>query len=108
MAEIAVYDPPMGCSTGYCGPDGEDAATAFEADLEWLSRKGVTVERYNLGLQPGAFAGNPNIRSLLQAEGIQCLPLVMVNGAVAHKGGYPSREQLIARLAGSEPDIFDS
>lgn len=107
MAEVAVYDPPMGCLSGYCGPDGEDALTAFEADLDWLSSNGVAVERYNLGHQPGAFAGNPSVRSLLQSEGMQCLPLVIVNGVVAHKGGYPSRRQLIDTLAGSGGDIFN-
>ncbi len=78
---------------------------AFEADLDWLMSKGVSVERYNLGHQPGAFAGNPNVRSLLKSEGMQCLPLIVVNGAVAHKGGYPNRTRLLETLAGFDLNI---
>lgn len=99
MPEVTVYEPPLGCSTGYCGPDGEDTLEAFGAVLEGLARAGVHVERYNLGHHPGAFAGNPQVRGMLTSEGIQCLPLVIVDGEVACKGAYPGRADFHEALA---------
>ena len=64
------------------------------ADLEWLAGKGVSVERFNLAQQPEAFAANGQVKQALEAEGTDCLPLVLVNGVIVSKGAYPEREQL--------------
>jgi hypothetical protein len=45
---LQVYDPPMCCSTGACGPSLDPALVRFVADLGSLSQQGLTVERYNL------------------------------------------------------------
>ena len=99
MNKVEVFDPPMCCSTGVCGPNVDPALARFSADLHWLTNEGVKVERYNLAQQPQAFATNQVVKAALQSEGNQCLPLVLINGQVASKGTYPAREEL-ARLAG--------
>lgn len=50
--EIRVFDPPMCCSTGVCGPSVDPELVRFSADLDWLKAQGVTVERYNLSSSP--------------------------------------------------------
>jgi AhpD family alkylhydroperoxidase len=92
--KIQVFDPPMCCSTGVCGPSVDPELVRFAADLDWLKRQGVDVERYNLSQQPAAFAGNPVVKDALAKEGNDCLPLTLVDGAVACKGKYPTREAL--------------
>ena len=84
----------MCCSTGVCGPSVDPALVSFAADLDWIKRLGVTVERYNLSQQPAAFVGNPVVKDMLSKEGNDCLPLIMVDGSVAFKGKYPTREML--------------
>jgi hypothetical protein len=101
MKTIHVYDKPMCCSTGACGPQVDPALARFAADLEWLTTQGNQVERFNLAQQPGAFAENSEVRQILAAQGIDCLPLVMVDGVIASRGQYPSRESL-ALWAGSQ------
>ncbi|MBX9590949.1 MAG: arsenite efflux transporter metallochaperone ArsD [Hyphomonadaceae bacterium] len=98
MAKLSVYDPPMCCSTGVCGPDGDDQLAQFAAALGWVRESGVQVERYDLGHQPGAFATNAFVKELLEKDGMACLPLVLVDGDVFAKGEYPSREAIGARL----------
>ena len=104
---IEVYDPPMCCSTGVCGPSVDPELVRFAADLDWLKRQGVEVQRYNLSQQPAAFAGNLLVKEALAKEGNDCLPLTMVDGAVALKSRYPTREML-ADYAGIRisPSIF--
>lgn len=99
MKTVQVFDKPMCCSTGVCGPQVDPVLPRFAADLEWLKGQGVRVERFNLAQQPGAFAENANIRELLQSQGTDCLPLVVVDGQVASRAQYPSRE-LLSRWAG--------
>jgi hypothetical protein len=98
MAKLSVYDPPMCCSTGVCGPDGDDQLAQFAAALDWARKSGADVERYDLGHQPGAFATNAMVKGLLEKDGMGCLPLVLVDGQVLAKGEYPTREAIGARL----------
>ena len=92
--KIQVFDPPMCCSTGVCGPAVDPKLVQFAADLEWLQGQGVEVERYNLSQQPRAFVDTPVVRAALEQEGNDALPLTLVDGAVVCKGKYPTREML--------------
>lgn len=95
---IEVYDPPMCCSTGICGPSVDPVLPRFAADLEWLAEKGVEVKRFNLGQNPGAFANAPIIRQLLQDKGNGCLPAILVDGLVFSTGKYLERVELAAAV----------
>lgn len=97
-ATLRVFDPAMCCSTGVCGPSVDPELARFAADVDWLRKQGVTIERFNLSQQPAAFAETPAVREAL-ARGLQVLPLVLVGDRVAAEGTYPSRETLAA-LAG--------
>jgi hypothetical protein len=99
MPTVRVFDPPMCCATGVCGPSIDPELARFTADLDWLKKQGVQVERFNLSQQPGAFATNAIVKDALNARGNGCLPLVLVDERVAVEGAYPSRETLAA-LAG--------
>jgi hypothetical protein len=37
MTTVEVFDPPMCCSTGVCGPRVDPALATFAADLAWLA-----------------------------------------------------------------------
>jgi arsenical resistance operon trans-acting repressor ArsD len=95
---LRVFDPAMCCSTGVCGPSVDPELARFAADVDWLQKQGVTVERFNLSQQPGAFAETPAVKEAL-ARGTEVLPLVLVGDRIAVEGAYPSRETLAA-LAG--------
>jgi arsenite methyltransferase len=55
MTVLQVFDPPMCCSSGVCGPSVDPRLPRFAADLDWLRNQGVQVERFNLAHQPQAF-----------------------------------------------------
>ena len=97
--QIQVFDPPMCCSTGVCGPQVDPSLPQFAADLEWLRGEGVQVERFNLAQQPRTFAENELVKKALTEAGEKCLPLVLVDGEIVSQGVYPSRDELAA-LAG--------
>lgn len=95
---IRVFDPAMCCSSGVCGPSVDPELARFAADVDWLQKQGVQIERFNLSQQPFAFAQEPAVKQALQ-RGVQVLPLVLVGERIAVEGSYPSRETMAA-LAG--------
>lgn len=99
MTHLDVFDPPMCCSSGVCGPSVDPALATFAADVDWLTSQGVTVTRHNLAQDPAAFVAHPLVNALLHSEGDGCLPLVIINGEIVGRGAYPRRDQL-AEFAG--------
>lgn len=92
--KLEVFDPPMCCSTGVCGPEIDPALPRFAADLEWLKTRGVNVERYNLAQQPGDFVANESVKAALHDEGNGCLPLILADGKIISRATYPDRSAL--------------
>lgn len=101
MKTIQVYDKPMCCSTGVCGPEVDPVLPQFAADLDWLKSQGHNVERYNLAQQPQAFIENKSIHQVLSTEGTDSLPVVVVDGEIVSRKAYPSRDALTALVGGS-------
>jgi len=103
MKTVQIYDKPMCCSTGICGPDVDPVLPRFAADLDWLKGQGCQVERYNLAQQPQAFVENQTIRQLLGTDGVDCLPVVVVDGQIVSQKVYPSRQDLAGWAGTSQP-----
>jgi len=97
MKTLTIYDPAMCCSTGICGPDVDPALVTFAADLKWVAEQGVTVQRYNLGQEPQAFAANPVVLRELEG-GVDRLPILVLDDRIISTGIYLSREQLAWKL----------
>ena len=93
MARIEVFDPPMCCSSGVCGPSVDQRLIDFQSALSALREQGVEVRRYNLGHQPEPFLRRPQIVEAMGPNGEQ-LPIVVVDGVIQSKGRYPTREEL--------------
>ena len=96
--KLQVYDPPMCCSSGVCGPKVDKKLVQFSAALEWLRTQGVEVERYNPAQQYADFVGNATVVKAVNDHGMACLPLILVNGEIVSRGGYPDRAELAAMV----------
>ncbi len=92
--KLYVYDPPMCCSSGVCGPSVDPQLVTFASDLDWLRQQGVEVERYNLSAHPAEFAQQDAVKDALHNEGNACLPVLVVDGTIVSKGVYPTRSEL--------------
>jgi hypothetical protein len=100
MKTFQIYDKPMCCSTGVCGPEVDPVLPRFAADLDWLKQQGYQVDRFNLAQQPTAFIENKVIHQLLGTAGTDCLPVIVVDGQIVSQKAYPSRDQLAAWALG--------
>jgi len=108
MTTVEVFDPPMCCSTGVCGPSVDPALATFASDLSWLADQGTSVERHNLSQEPKAFAESDLVRELLAERGDEALPAVVVDGELRSSGRIPTRNELAGwSLVGAPPDTLD-
>ena len=104
MPAIRVFEPPLCCNTGVCGPELEQKLVNFTADLNHLSREGADISRFNLASDPLAFAENPGVVAFLNVVGSESLPLVLVDDVTVITGRYPTRAEL-ARYAGMTLEV---
>jgi hypothetical protein len=106
MHHIQLYDPPLCCSTGVCGPSVDPQLIRVSSWLNQLKNHGVRVERFNLAQQPQAFADNAEVKAFLVSEGPDHLPLVFVDGRLVLKGSYPDalqRTRWLDEVRGTTP-----
>ena len=96
--KLEVFDPPMCCATGVCGPNVNPALVQFASDLEALKDKGIEVVRHNLSQEPTAFTQNAEVRAALEADK-DSLPIVLLDGKIVSQGTYPTSEQLTSITA---------
>lgn len=93
MKQVEIFDPALCCSTGVCGPSPDQQLVAFAGVLKGFEGQ-ADIQRYNLAQQPTAFSENATIKKILEDDGTDALPVVLIDGKVAMRGVYPSKEQL--------------
>ncbi|MHB8928660.1 MAG: arsenite efflux transporter metallochaperone ArsD [Bacillota bacterium] len=94
---LDLYDPPMCCPGGLCGPAVDpELLKIHEALLAVKKEFGdrTVVNRYVLSQTPAKFMANPDLVTILKSEGVNALPITMVNGRIIKKGGYTSLDEL--------------
>ena len=99
MRSLQVFDPPMCCSTGVCGPEVDPTLVQFAADLDSLQDDGVKIERFSLSQNPNQFATTPAVLTLLKTKGADALPAILADGRLVHSGSYPDIRALRAMVA---------
>ncbi len=107
MKTISVYDSPMCCSTGVCGPSVDPKLAEFAGDLEWLKTQGVTVQRYNLAQEPERFVQNSAVKEILDRSGDEELPAILAEETLVSSGRFPDRIEL-AEMAGIDPQAANA
>lgn len=93
MKRMVIFDPAMCCSTGVCGPSVDKELLRVATVLNNLKDKGILVERYNLTNNPQIFVDNREINKMLNDEGVEVLPVTMVDGVVVKTKSYPTDEE---------------
>ncbi len=98
MKKMVIYDPAMCCPTGVCGPSVDKNLLRVAILLNRLEKRGIKVERHNLSDNPQAFIDNSEVNKLLMDQGIDVLPITMVDGQIVKTGEYPTNEEFVELL----------
>lgn len=94
MKQIDIFDPAMCCSTGVCGPSIDSELLRIATTINTLQEKGIMIKRHGLSQEPMDFTTNKVISDILQKEGVDILPVTLVDGAIAKTKEYPSNDEL--------------
>ena len=100
-AVIELFDPPMCCPTGLCGPSLDQTLLNVSEMIMAVQAEGMTVERYQMTSHPQKFMNNNDVMHLVREQQMAALPITAVHGQVIKTGAYPTLEELRAALNGS-------
>lgn len=94
MKKIDIYDPAMCCSTGVCGPSIDENLMRIATVINSLKEIGIVIKRHGLSNEPQDFITNKVISEILEIEGVEILPVTLVDDEVAKTKEYPTNEEL--------------
>lgn len=96
-----IFDPPMCCPTGLCGPTLDQRLLDLSEMILNLQSEGVQVKRYQMTSHPHAFLNNSDVMQLLRERGTAALPITVVAGRMVKAGAYPTPSEVKAALNGT-------
>ena len=100
-AAVELFDPPMCCPTGLCGPAIDQTLLDVNEMILSLQAQSVRVERYQMISHPDAFLSNAEVMRLVREKEMAALPITVVNGKVFKVGVYPTLAEIRAALDGA-------
>ena len=96
-----MFDPPMCCPSGLCGPSLDQTLLDVNEMVMTLQRENLRVERYQMTSNPNAFLSNAEVMKLVREKQMEALPIIVVRGRVIKVGVYPSVDEIRAALNGA-------
>lgn len=101
MKKIELFEPAMCCSTGVCGPSVDKELiqkTAIQRYVSVNAQGQAMFIRRNLAQNPDAFVRNPIVVQELKRQGINALPITLVDGQLVKTGEYPTINEFSSYL----------
>jgi len=89
-AVVEIFDPPMCCPTGVCGPTIDPALLDVNEMILTLQGEGVPVARYQMASHAQAFVNNREVFRLVREKQLAALPITVVSGRILKVGAYPT------------------
>ncbi|MDW7674413.1 MAG: arsenite efflux transporter metallochaperone ArsD [Bacillota bacterium] len=98
---VEIFDPPMCCSTGVCGPSVDPVLVKVNETVMKLKKEHaeqVEVERHMLTTAIQAFQKYPEVIDEINSKGKNALPIVTIDGKIIKSGEYASFAEIVAAL----------
>lgn len=100
-AVVELFDPPLCCPTGLCGPTLDQTLLDVNEMILALQAEGLAVARYQMTGQSQAFLSNPDVMRLVREKQMAALPIIVVRGQVVKVGAYPTLTEIKTYLNGA-------
>lgn len=88
----------MCCPTGLCGVSVDPELLRISTVFDRLTRNNIQAERYNLSNAPMEFIKNKEVNKIVGDEGVEALPVTVVDDKIVLKGRYPRNEEIMQLL----------
>lgn len=100
--DVEVFDPPLCCPTGLCGPVLDTTLLDLGETIVALQAEGHAVARHMMTTDPQAFMRNREVYEAIKARQLEVLPITIVHGRIVKTGAYPTLDELHAALAAAD------
>jgi len=94
VATVELFEPPMCCPTGVCGPTQDQTLLDLQETIRSLQTMGVRVVRFQPGSHPNEFGKNEEVMRAIRDRRLAALPITVVNGVLLKCGAYPSLHEI--------------
>ena len=101
MPAVEIFDPPMCCPTGLCGPTLDQTLLDVGDMIQALQADGLRVERYQMTSHPQKFINNADVMRLVREKQMAALPITAVRGQIIKVGVYPTLTEVQPYLNGA-------
>jgi hypothetical protein len=101
-AQVELFDPPLCCPTGLCGPTLDQTLLDVSETVLALKERGVGVERYQMASHPHVFLKHPEVMRLVRERGMEAFPITVVAGQIVKVGAYLTRHEIEQALLDAE------
>jgi len=98
MKKMSIFEQAMCCATGVCGPSVDPDLLRVSTVINNLAGNGVFVDRYTLSSNPQAFLDNKSVNEIISKDGVDSLPITVINGEVIKIKAYPTNDEFINLL----------
>tara|TARA_R110001583_G_scaffold43208_1_gene137436 strand:+ start:5926 stop:6273 length:348 start_codon:yes stop_codon:yes gene_type:complete len=105
---LEIFEPTLCCESGVCGPAPDKALLDLQHTLHLVKKVGFDVKRYAINQVPMVFVQNKIVSDFIQNEGLDQLPLILLDKKIIMAGKYPNLEELeqyIPALKGLDKEI---
>lgn len=96
--DVEIFDPPMCCPTGICGPTIDQELLDVNEMVKDIKDAGYQVERYQMTSHPAKFTGNPEVMALIRKKQMEALPIILLRGKIFAEGYYPNSTAIKEQL----------
>ena len=80
------------------------ARQQFEAGLQWLESRGARIERHAISLEGPLTIDNGTVKTAIELQGEDSLPIVVLDGTIISMGGHPTRSEILVCAGYSASD----
>ncbi|MPN08150.1 Arsenical resistance operon trans-acting repressor ArsD [bioreactor metagenome] len=98
MKKMQIFEPAMCCSTGLCGVGVDPELLRISTVLNTLKNNGVDVDRFNLSNTPQEFVTNTIVNNYIKENGVDGLPVIVIDHEIIITGRYPSNDEFVTLL----------
>jgi hypothetical protein len=94
--ELVVFEGPMCCSSGICGPEPDKVLIELNESLKRLQKEfgNLKITRASLSSNARMFIETPKVLELVKKDGPDILPITMVNGKIISKQRYMKHDEM--------------
>jgi hypothetical protein len=98
MKKMQIFEPAMCCSTGLCGVGVDPELLRISTVLNTMEKNDVMVTRFNLTKSPQEFITNKTVNTFIKENGVDGLPIIVLDGEIVITGRYPTNEEFVKLL----------